>query len=56
MEDTRVIDYLEKLGTMKVKIQLEKGGFSGRNLLAQKWLKSKRRSVGLKFLKMTGLL
>lgn len=54
-DDSRVIGYLEEMGTKKVKSQLERGGFSGRSAMAQRWLKKKRQSIGLKFLRMAGL-
>ena len=53
--DERMIEYFEELGERKVRAQLTRGGFAGRNAMAQKWLKSQGSGGGLRFLRAMGL-
>jgi len=54
-DDDRVIAYFEELGERKVRAQLARGGFAGRNAMAQKWLKSQGSGGGMRFLRTMGL-
>ncbi len=54
-EDTRMIEYFEELGERKVRAQLARGGFAGRNAMAQKWLRSQGSGGGKRFLRAIGL-
>ena len=53
--DERMIEYFEELGERKVRAELARGGFAGRNTVAQKWLKSQGSGGSLRFLRALGL-
>ncbi len=54
-DDVRMIEYFEELGERKVRAQLSRGGFAGRNAVAQKWLKGQGSGGGKRFLRAIGL-
>ena len=54
-KDTRMTRYFDELGENRVRAQLVRGGFNGRNAIAQKWLKSHGSGGGLRFLRTLGL-
>ncbi len=54
-DDARMIAHFEELGEPKVRAQLARGGFAGRNSMARKWIKSQGSGGGRRFLRAMGL-